>query len=135
MSEPERVVRRRRQAGGAIFWGGLAVLIGGLLMAGLSVSAIAASAQRGLDLGRYTEASYGAALTEDLGADAVATGLRLAELSRADAVDAAEMQQRLVQGDDADFNALKAESNARIDAEVESHNRMVELANRLNRLP
>lgn len=134
MSGPEQGARRRRPAGGPVFWGGLAVLIGGLLMAGLSVPAIAASMQRGLDLQRYTEASFSAALTEGLGADAVATARRLAELSRSDAVDAAEMQQLLVQGDDVVFNVLKAESNARIDAEVESHNRMVELANQLNRL-
>jgi hypothetical protein len=95
---------------------------------------IAASLQRGLDLERYAETSFSAALNERLGADAVVTGRQLTELSRSDAVDAAEMQQLLVQGDYLVFNALKAESNARIDAEVESHNRMVELANQLNQL-
>ena len=134
MSGPERAARRRSQAGSPVFWGGLAVLIGGLLLAGLSVAAIAASLQRGLDLERYAETSLSATLTERLGADAVVTGRELAELSRSDAVDAAEMQQLLVQGDDLGCNALKAESNARIDAEVESHNQMVELANQLNRL-
>ncbi|HSP52974.1 MAG TPA: hypothetical protein VLO00_08775 [Cryobacterium sp.] len=134
MSGPDQAVRRRRQAGGPVFWGGLAVLIGGLLMAGLAVSAIAASLQRGRDLEHYAEASISAARTESLGADAVATGRRLAELSRSDAVDAVKMQQLLVQGDDVVFNALKAESNARIDAEADAHNRMVELANQLNRM-
>jgi hypothetical protein len=94
---------------------------------------IAASPQRGLDLEGYAE-TLSAALNERLGADAVVTGRQLTELSRSDAVDAAEMQQLLVQGDYLVFNALKAESNARIDAEVESHNRMVELANQLNQL-
>jgi hypothetical protein len=117
-----------------VFWGGLVVLVAGLVLAGLSVPAILAGIQRGQDLEDYTRASVSATRIEGLGVEAVVTGARLAELSRSDAEDASQMQQLLAQGDDQVFNALKAESNARIDAEVESHNRMVALANRLNRL-
>lgn len=127
-----RVVPVARPRGPA-FWLGLVTLICGLLVAALSVPAIGASIQRGENLALYAAASAEARYAADVGAEAVTTGAHLAELSRSDADDAAMMQQTLVQGNDLVFNALKMQSNSRIDAEVDSHNRMVELANRLNR--